>query len=178
MTTTHHLLLDLHVRKASLKRNFDSIYTTTDEARQVELEPVRALLAAPGQLYSLDEITQLFDWLWTSHDDCVIENPDDYTPLEVYTATQKIERGEAALARLESLKAHGLGVIKFDGYLRERTGFRDFDSLLNAKGDYAPTIAMGPIHEITDTQVIRHALADAYDAAQAQRGDPRRAFRS
>lgn len=46
---------------------------------------------------------------------------------------------------------------------------RSFDGLLNSPGNYRPTI------DVRKTAGLM--LADAYDAAQAARGDGRRAFR-
>lgn len=49
-------------------------------------------------------------------------------------------------------------------------GFSGFAALLNARGGYYPTLR-------ADLDGRNAELADLYDAAQAQRGDPRRAFR-
>lgn len=56
-----------------------------------------------------------------------------------------------------------------DEITRKLSSFVTFEELLGAAGGYRPTI-----HPDSPDKV---RLADAYDAAQAERGDPRRAFR-
>lgn len=63
-----------------------------------------------------------------------------------------------------------LSFNRLDDLTTANSCFRSFDDLLNAKGDYRPTI------DCSDAD--RLELADGYDAAQAKRNDPRRAFRS
>lgn len=53
--------------------------------------------------------------------------------------------------------------------IRRKTGFTDFADMLDAGGNYRPTI------DVSQADLLE--LADAYDAAQAERGDARRAFR-
>ena len=96
---TVHLLDDLGVYKATLKRNF------ADNDRGAEFDRDRELLARRTQRYTLEEAEVLLGWCSTSHDDCVDENPEDYSPIEVYTARQKLLRRDDAVARLEALKA-------------------------------------------------------------------------
>lgn len=69
-------------------------------------------------------------------------------------------------------------VSDLDSLTRHLTAFDCFHDLLHAKGGYRPSLRCisgcpfgKNIPELT-------RLADGYDAAQAQRGDPRRAFRS
>ena len=58
---------------------------------------------------------------------------------------------------------------ELDDIVERNSGFKSFNGLLNALGDYRPTI---------DVSVPeKKYLADEYDAAQAERGDERRAFR-
>lgn len=96
---TVHLLDDLGVYKATLKRNF------ADNDRGAEFDRDRELLARRTQRYTLEEAEVLLGWCSTAHDDCVDENPEDYSPIEVYTARQKLLRRDEAVARLEALKA-------------------------------------------------------------------------
>jgi len=95
---TYHLLDDFGVYKATIKRNFH------DNDRGPEHDETRRLLARRTQRYTLPELEVLFGWLWTSHDECVVEHDDECSQIEAYTAAQKIARGEAAIAHLEALK--------------------------------------------------------------------------
>ena len=56
-----------------------------------------------------------------------------------------------------------------DCITRDMHAARSFDALLDAGGNYRPTI------DVRNTAGLM--LADAYDAAQEARGDQRRAFR-
>ena len=56
-----------------------------------------------------------------------------------------------------------------DQITREQTAFTSLDEMLAGKGGYRPSI------EVTDFD--RYRMAEAYDAAQIERGDERRAFR-
>lgn len=62
-------------------------------------------------------------------------------------------------------------MTSFDRLTRELTAFENQDALLSALGGYRPTIR--PM--ATDRRY--EVLADAYDVAQAERGDERRAYR-
>ena len=64
-----------------------------------------------------------------------------------------------------------------DKLVRKHSGFSSFSDLIDAKGDYRPTIATA---RMTGTQVGLElvTIANAYDAEQQARGDERRAYRS
>jgi len=95
---TFHLLGDLGLRKTTVKRNFE------DNDRGPELDNVRELLARRTQHYTLEEIRVLSGFFCSAHDECVEENPDDFTPLEIWTAKRKIQRAEKACKALEALE--------------------------------------------------------------------------
>jgi hypothetical protein len=65
----------------------------------------------------------------------------------------------------------GLYSSTLDKLTRELTGFDTFAQMLNAGGDYRPTILPQPDDRRYEM------LADAYDGEQEYRGDPRRAYR-
>lgn len=68
-----------------------------------------------------------------------------------------------------------------DGIARKYTAFASFNALLNAEGNYRPSLACkkrsgcGPKPNRMEFNMV--VLADAYDRFQAQRGDTRRAYR-
>ena len=66
-----------------------------------------------------------------------------------------------------------------DDLTRSLTAWPSFDAMLNAK-DYRPALHVRPYNR-SHAEIRRAArteiLADAYDAAQAARGDLRRAYR-
>ena len=69
--------------------------------------------------------------------------------------------------------------IVLDNLTRDLTAWSSFDAMLDAVA-YRPTLAVRPYNR-SSAEIRRAArtevLADAYDAAQAARGDPRRAYR-
>jgi len=56
-----------------------------------------------------------------------------------------------------------------DQLTRDLTAFESFRAMLDAEGNYRPTIMMRDLRHVQ--------LADAYDLAMIGRGDPRRAYR-
>ncbi len=56
---------------------------------------------------------------------------------------------------------------------RRWTAFPSFAALLDAEGGYRPSLGCPDTAKVGALRV----LADAYDASQAERGDPRRAMR-
>lgn len=87
------------------------------------------------------------------------------------------KRWQAAVEQgVEDLKAERLAAIerlnersRLDGLWARNTGFCNLRDCLNAGGSYRPSLDM--------RQEIMRELADDYDAAQAARGDDRRAYR-
>jgi len=67
-----------------------------------------------------------------------------------------------------SLKLHSMSTTKheLDSLTRRHTAFQTFQELLDTP-EYVPTL----------TRPAQQELADAYDSAQAERGDLRRAWR-
>ena len=86
-------------------------------------------------------------------------------------------------------------ISTLDALVTCHTSFHSFDELLNAPGNYRPSLYLltSPLNEANEfVDVVTHgtilkttlqanddlrALADAYDAAQAARGDARRVYR-
>lgn len=98
----YHLWQDFGVRKSAIKRNF------YDNDRDSEFAEVESLLKLRTQSYTLPEIRKLFAFLWTAHDDCVLENTDEFSPLQVFAAKRKVEVGIAAVKKLEMLEVNSL----------------------------------------------------------------------
>ena len=63
-----------------------------------------------------------------------------------------------------------ISVIELDVIVREVSCFKSFKSLINAKGDYRPTIRVDVLGRKGEI------LRDAYNKSQEKRGDRRRAF--
>ena len=60
-------------------------------------------------------------------------------------------------------------VVDVDDLIAHNSGFSSLDDMLNARGGYRPSCDV--------SRLEMELIADAYDAAQAARGDERRAFR-
>lgn len=93
-----HLLNDFGIYKTTIRKNF------FDNDRPAEYDDVFVLLSRRGSHYTLAEIKRLFGFLWTAHDECVLANTDDFNPLQIYAAEEKIKRGEEALKKLKELE--------------------------------------------------------------------------
>ena len=65
-------------------------------------------------------------------------------------------------------------LTRLDRIVAEQSAFHDFDDLLNAKGNYRPSLDCGQIYDGWEDRIF---LADAYDAWMELIGDERRAFR-
>jgi hypothetical protein len=80
-----------------------------------------ALLSRRGKEYSLDELSKLNDMTYLAHHDCVLDNPDDYTRIEVHNTKERIRKHaerEAQIARYRLLEqaelaGHKLGTWTF-----------------------------------------------------------------
>lgn len=70
-----------------------------------------------------------------------------------------------------------LPATRLDAITLHHTAFHSFHDLLDAQGSYCPSLRTeSALHEEHRREL--NELADAYDAAQAERGDARRAVRS
>lgn len=103
--TTISLLDDLGVYKSSLKKSYD-LHRRGDPEQDAKVYP---LLERRGDKYTLDEARTLVEiCMYFAHHVCVIENPDDFSRIEVWHAQQvenKYEKVEAMLDKLEKAKA-------------------------------------------------------------------------
>lgn len=88
-----HLLNDLGIYKGSLKRTFELHYG--ERTGEVEIDAARALLAERRQVYTLDECLELSCFLTSAHDQCVMDHPEDYSPVELWRAEQNERNSNA-----------------------------------------------------------------------------------
>ena len=105
-TTTISLSKDLNITKNAIRKQIDRFaeeFGTSDE-RWEEAMDVMTLLYDRGDVYTLDEAQILISWYVSAHDECVYDNEDDYSAVEVYQATKKIEKQEKAMKIIESLR--------------------------------------------------------------------------
>ena len=98
----YHLKNDLGLHKQVLKNIFKEQYGEICEAEKAErgLNIVEALLHRRGQEYRAIEVLKIINTAYfTSHDECVLDNEEDYTNVEVATSKKK----EAKLMKIEKL---------------------------------------------------------------------------
>lgn len=82
----------------------------------------------------------------------------------------KIEALELEVeAEVEPVEVEVEPVVDIDDLIAHNSGFSSLDDMLNARGGYRPSCDV--------SRLEMELIADAYDAAQAARGDERRAFR-
>jgi len=99
---SYHLLNDFGIYKDRIRSCIPENDDDPDNEKGLRL------LAERRQLYTVEELELLFGWLWTSHDECVVENSYDYHPIQVHTANKKIESGEEAWDKLKRIKGEAL----------------------------------------------------------------------
>ena|SRR3990167_11108901 len=100
-----HLLNDLGIYKASLKRKL--LRDFGDRFRDGDSHALQAyaLLERNGQSYTPDECLILSCYLSSSHDGCVIDNPDEYSHVEVWQSERNERRVEEVTNRIAELSA-------------------------------------------------------------------------
>ena len=88
---TVHLTNDLKIQKSTLKRiiNDSCEGLPTIDIVERKLNKAMDLLNRRGLVYTLQEAEFLIDYYLTSHDECIINNEDDYNGLEVHRAKSK-----------------------------------------------------------------------------------------
>ena len=72
--------------------------------------------------------------------------------------------------------------ISLNAIVAKHSAFADFNDLLNARGNYRPTISLHGVRSpVKDREMWNKELrflADQYDAAQSARDDDRRTYRA
>ena len=98
----YHLKNDLGLHKQVLKNIFKEHYgdICKDEKAERGLDLVEGLLTRRGQEYTAAEVLDIINTAYfTAHDECVIENEEEYTNVEVATSKKK----EVKLHKIEKL---------------------------------------------------------------------------
>ena len=100
-----HLKNDLGINKSAILKSYQEYGSHLNEVEHKErgFDTLKSLLDKRTQKYTKEECRVLVDGYLTSHDDCVMENPDDFTRLEVYQANEKYNRYEKAVNILNKL---------------------------------------------------------------------------
>ena len=78
---------------------------------------------------------------------------------------------------MELISPLALDMARLDSITARRTAFASFAALLNAEGNYRPTLCLFPFEAGTPENDEMHYLAAAYDASQEAKNDPRRTYR-
>ena len=97
MAKMYHLTKDFGLYKKTIQANFD------DNDRGPEHDDVRKLLARRGNFYTANELHTLSMFFLTSHDECVLDFPEEYSPLEVAAKKRKVAKVEWAINHLEKI---------------------------------------------------------------------------
>lgn len=100
-----HLKNDLGINKVAIWKSYDADGSHLRDVEHTErgFDELKSLLEKRTQKYTKDECKVLVGNYITSHDDCVMDNPDDFTPLEVYQANEKYNRYKSVLNKLNKL---------------------------------------------------------------------------
>ena len=106
MTTTISLKKDLNITKSVIRKQIDRFADEagTQDDRWESAMDAMTLLHERGDVYTLDEAELLVNWFVSAHDECVYENEEDYSAVEVHVANLKIRKQDDALIYIESLR--------------------------------------------------------------------------
>lgn len=104
--TKLHLFEDLKLRKHAIKREILNLIDCVgkEEAQERGADVALELINRKTQKYSKEEAFSLVGWYTNSHDECVIDNPEDFHPLQVHIAQEKMNRVEFAFELINNLK--------------------------------------------------------------------------
>jgi len=105
--TKVHLYNDLKIRKHAIKKEITEYLDMiggSEEADERGLTQAAELINRRTQIYTPEEAECLIAWYTSSHDDCVLDNPEDFHPLQVHVAQEKMDRMESALKFINNLK--------------------------------------------------------------------------
>ena len=101
-----HILKDLGFSKNSIKKKIAEhmdYMGNSPEADERGLTKANSLISSRTQMYTEDEFECMVAWYFTSHDECVLDNQEDYSPVEVYQSKQKMYRYESAMEIINNL---------------------------------------------------------------------------
>jgi hypothetical protein len=100
-----HLFEDLKLRKQAIKKEIlNSINSVgKEEAQERKSDVALELINRKTQEYSKEEALNLIGWYINSHDECIIDNPEDFHPLQVHIAQEKMNRVEFAFKLINNL---------------------------------------------------------------------------
>jgi hypothetical protein len=117
----YSLVKDFGVDKRLVKRHLEVWIDPSNDPEGHER--AYALVKRRGDRYTLPEIEELLSCVGTAHNDCVLANADDYSPVEVYVAARVDRLHERAWERLRRLKAgETYAIITLDGHAFKRWG--------------------------------------------------------
>jgi hypothetical protein len=102
---TISLKKDLNINKSAIRKNIDTYveYNGYTEERFEEAMDVMTLLHQRGDNYTKQEAQLIMGWYLTPHDDCVWDNEEDFSAVEVYQVNKKYERMNKAMEIIESI---------------------------------------------------------------------------
>lgn len=104
--TKLHIYNDLGIYKNAIKQQIKDYLDmlSIDEANERGLTEAAELINKRTQMYTLEEASRLISWYISSHDECVVDNPEDFHPLQIHTATAKLARYDKAYNKIKSFQ--------------------------------------------------------------------------
>lgn len=97
---------DLGISKQAIRNAIDKFIEEVglQDERMEQVMDALTLLNDRGGMYTANEAEFLVNWYFTAHDDCVVDNPEDFLSIEVHTANKKLKRLENALSIISAHK--------------------------------------------------------------------------
>jgi hypothetical protein len=102
-----HLSDDLGINKQSIKRNLKDLndWISAQEFTERGMDLPFEWINRRTQVYPVSEAEILIEYYITSHDECVMDNPEDFSSIEVYTSQAKENRLERARKIISEIKS-------------------------------------------------------------------------
>jgi hypothetical protein len=95
------------IEEEEIKRNLKDLkdWISAEEFTERELDMPFELINRRTQVYPVSEAEILIEYYLTSHDECVLENSEDFSSIEIYTAQAKENRFERARQIISEIKS-------------------------------------------------------------------------
>ena len=113
MKTNFISLHEIGMTKAMIRKQIDRFVdeVSVNDERMEQVMDALTLLNQHEDKYTATEAETLLSWYITSHDECVDENQEGFTGLEVYRVKKKIERYDKAMDTIECIRGEWMSGV-------------------------------------------------------------------
>jgi len=101
-------LKDLKFNKQATERSYaeDGVHDTQESQDERGWTATMELVNRRTNVYTAEEAKDIIGSSWTSHNQCVVDNPSDFSNVEVYQAEKKYKRIDLLMDKIDKLQAN------------------------------------------------------------------------